>query len=57
MKYLVNIVCKNNGGTFSTSVNTLDEIREYAKKNGAAGDELVILRNGDCLKNAKRLVI
>ena len=55
--FLVNIVCKNNGGTFSTSVDSLDEVRAYAKKNGNTGDELVILRNGDCLKNAKRIII
>jgi len=57
MTYLVNIVCANNGGTFSSSFDSLDEIRAYAKANGTKGDELVILRNGDCLKNAKRIII
>lgn len=57
MKYLAQVTKKNNGGCFRFNSDSLDEIRKWAKSVGTAGDELMILRNGDKLGNARKFII
>lgn len=63
MKYLAEIHIKNqhtgefNQGTYCRSFDDLDALRTWAKSTGKPGDELLVLRNGDKLANAKRIVI
>lgn len=53
--YIVDISSKS--GTFHKVVDSLEEVRAYAKANGKPGDTLTILRNGDKLANARVIVI
>jgi len=46
MKYLAQINIQNNGGTFRTQSDNLDDIRAWAKRLGKPGDKLLIVRNG-----------
>lgn len=57
MKYLAQVTQQNNQGCFRLNSDSLDEIRAWAKKVGKAGDELMIVRNGEPLKNARKFVI
>lgn len=57
MKYLAQVTIKNNGGCFRFNSDSLDEIRGWAKRVGKPGDELMIVRNGDKLANARCITI
>lgn len=46
MKYLASVTLQNNQGCFRFNSDSLDEIREWAKRVGVAGDTLTIMRNG-----------
>lgn len=53
MKYLAQISIKNNGGCYRTQSDSLDDIRQWAKAKGNHGDELIIVKNGDKMSNAR----
>lgn len=63
MKYLAEVHIKNvytgkfDQGTYARSFDDLDTLREWAKSVGKTGDELMILRNGDKLGNARKIII
>ena len=57
MKYLAQVSIQNNGGCDRFNSDDLDAIRIWAKSVGKPGDELTIVRNGDTLKNARRIII
>ena len=57
MKYLAQVTQQNDKGCFRFNSDSLDAIREWAKSVGVAGDELMIVRNGDKLANARKMVI
>lgn len=55
--YLAQVTQQNNKGCYRLNSDSLDEIRTWAKSVGKAGDELMIVRNGDSLKNARKIII
>lgn len=55
--YLAQITIQNNKGCYRLNSDSLDEIRAWAKSVGKSGDELMIVRNGDNLKNARIITI
>lgn len=60
MKFLAQVTILHAGtnqGCFRFNSDDLNAIREWAKSVGKPGDELMIVRNGDTLKNAKYLTI
>lgn len=57
MKYLAQINIKNNGGCYRFNSDSLDEIRSWAKATGKTGEQLMIVRNGDNIKNARIITI
>ena len=57
MKYLAQVTQQNNQGCYRLNSDSLDEIRAWAKKVGKPGDELMIVRNGESLKNARKFII
>lgn len=57
MKYLAQVTTQNNQGCYRLNSDSLDEIRAWAKSVGKPGDELMIVRNGDTLANARKFTI
>lgn len=60
MKYLAQVTIFRNGtnqGCYRFNSDSLDAIRDWAKSVGKSGDELMIVRNGDTLANARKLTI
>lgn len=57
MKYLAQINIQNNGGCYRFNSDSLDEIRSWAKATGKTGEQLMIVRNGDNIKNARIITI
>ena len=46
-----------DGGCYKLIAESLDEIREWAKRTGKAGDVLTVMRNGDKIGNARKIII
>jgi len=57
MKYLAQVTQQNNKGCFRFNSDSLDVIRNWAKSVGVTGDELMIVRNGDKLSNARTFTL
>lgn len=57
MKYLAQVTLQNNQGAYRLNSDSLDEIRDWAKRVGKTGDTLFIVRNGDLLSNGRTLTI
>lgn len=55
--YLAQVTVQNNQGCFRLNSDSLDEIRAWAKRVGKTGDELMIVRNGDKIGNARKFTI
>jgi len=55
--YLAQVTIQNNQGCYRLNSDSLDEIRAWAKSVGKAGDELIIVRNGDKFSNARKFTI
>ena len=61
MKYLAQINIKTqygaDGGCYKFQADSLDDIREWSKSIGKPGDELMVMRNGDKIGNARKFTI
>lgn len=57
MKYLAQVTIQNNQGCYRFNSDSLDAIRSWAKSVGKPGDELMIVRNGDTMANARKFII
>ncbi len=59
MKYLAQITIQgqSKNGCYKFQSDSLDEIRAWAKSVGKAGDELLIMKNGDKLGNARTFTL
>lgn len=55
--YLAQVTTQNNQGCYRFNSDSLNGIRVWAKSVGKTGDELMIVRNGDQLKNARKFII
>jgi hypothetical protein len=55
--YITEIIIQNNGGSYRALLDSLDQVRAFAKENGRVGDMLRVLRNGDKLGNAREIII
>lgn len=53
----ITIQGKSQNGCYRLNSDSLDDIRAWAKSVGKSGDELMIVRNGDSLKNARVITI
>lgn len=56
MKYLACVTLQNNQGCYRFNSDSLDEIREWAKRVGVAGDTLTIMRNGTAETKVVKIV-
>lgn len=60
MKYLAQVDILHTGrnlGCYRFDSNSLDEIREWAKRVGKPGDELIIQPNGKNGRHARKFVL
>lgn len=60
MKYLAQVTLLSTGtnqGCYCFNSDSLDEIRNWAKRVGKAGDELTIMRNGGKLEDSRKFVL
>lgn len=55
--YLAQVTIQNNQGCYRLSSDSLDDIRVWAKSVGRSGDQLMIVRNGDKMSNARTFTI
>lgn len=56
MKYLAQIT-ESTGGCYRFNSDSLDDIRDWAKKIGKKGETLTILKNGDKMSNARTFIL
>ena len=55
--YIAEIILHGNQGSFHKVLNSLEEVRQFARAVGSKGDLLRVLRNDDKLANAREIVI